>query len=69
MVTAARKLATLLPSTSRVFYLFSKSGSHLETEIWCISRKAANEDILIQQGNRKINLRLDSVAYISNAAR
>jgi hypothetical protein len=69
MVTAARKLATSLPSTSIVFYLLSKSGGHLETEIWCISRKAANEDILIQQGNRKINWRLDSDAYISSATR
>ena len=46
----------------RIGCLLSKSGGHLETEIWCISRRAANEDILIQQGNRKINWRLDSVA-------
>jgi len=69
MVTFSQKISNFATLDFRVFYLLSESGGHLETEIWGISRRAANEDILIQQGNRKNNWRLDSVAYISNATR
>jgi len=69
MVTFSQKISNVAAIDFRVFCLLSKSGGHLETEIWGISRRAANEDILIQQGNRKINWRLDSVAYIRNATR